>query len=223
MDKDEEMDEDIEYVKKGYSLVAKAYRDQKDGEYSKLPIFLEWLNHPNNQGQILELGCASGFPIAKNILEKQRNYTGIDLSLDQINLAHREFPDWRANFHKAEMLEFCRNSPPNMYSGIISMFTIRHLPRIYHVELFTQIYRLLTEDGLLLLDFPLYSDEGRDTWFDDSPMYWSSFSQEWMRLTFKELGFTLMKEFEDIKMFNDKEERTLFLLYQKSKEKLRVD
>ncbi len=216
---DKHRDKDIEYVKKGYSLVAKAYRDQKDGEYSKLPIFLEWLNHQNNQGQILELGCASGFPIAKTILEKQRNYTGIDLSLDQIILAQKEFPNWKANFHQAEMLEFCRKSPPNLYSGIVSMFTIRHLPRIYHVELFTQIYRLLTEDGLLLLDFSPNSDEGRDTWFADLPMYWSSFSQEWMRLTFRELGFTLLKEFEDIKMFNGKEERTIYLLYQKSKEK----
>ena len=212
------MDKDIEYVRKGYSLVAKTYRDQKDSGQSDLPIFVEWLNHPNNQGQILELGCGSGFPIAKAILEAQRKYTGIDLSLDQITLAQKEFPIWKAQFHQAEMLEFCRNSPPSLYSGIVSMFTIRHLPRIYHVELFTQIHRILTEDGLLLVDFPHYSDEGQDTWFGELPMYWSSFSQEWMRLTLQELRFTLIKEFEDVKMFNDKEERTLYLLYQKSKE-----
>lgn len=210
------MDKDIKFVKKGYSLMARSYRDQKDESQSELPIFLEWLNHPNNQGPILELGCASGYPIAKTILENQRNYTGIDLSLDQISLARKEFPPWKDKFHHVEMLEYCRKSPSNMYSGIVSMFTIRHLPRIYHVELFTHIYRLLTEDGLVLLDFSLYSDERRDTWFGDLPMYWSSFSPEWMYLTFKELGFTLIKSFEESKMFNEKEERTLYLLYQKS-------
>lgn len=211
------MDDDIKFVQKGYSLVARAYRDQKDGSYSQLPLFLEWLNHPNNQGQILELGCASGYPIAKTILEKQRNYLGIDLSAEQIALAQKEFPQWKDKFQVGEMLEFCRNSPANTYSGIISLFSIRHVPRIYHVELFTQMYRLINQEGLILLDFPLYCDEGRDTWFEGLPMYWSSFSQEWMLLTFKELGFTLIKSFEDVKIFNGKEERTLFLIYQKQK------
>ncbi|MHA2002001.1 MAG: class I SAM-dependent methyltransferase [Promethearchaeota archaeon] len=210
------MDKDIEFVKDGYSLVAKTYRDQKDESQSKLPIFLEWLDHSSNQGSILELGCASGYPIAKTILENHRTYTGIDLSGDQIQLAQKEFPVWKEHFQVAEMLAYCKKSPANQYSGIVSMFTIRHLPRIYHVELFTHIYRILTTDGLFLLDFPLYSDEGRDTWFGELPMYWSSFSQKWMYLTLTELGFTLLKSFEDVQMFNDKEERTLYLLYQKS-------
>ena len=209
------MDKDIKYVKDGYALVAKSYRDQKDMDQSELPIFLDWLNHPQNQGQILELGCASGFPIAKAILESQRVYSGIDLSPEQISLAQQEFPQWKKCFQIAEMLDFCRNSPSNIYTGIISLFSIRHLPRIYHVELVTHLYRLLTKGGLLMLDFPIYSDEGRDTWFEDLPMYWSSFSQEWMRLTFKELGFTLLKSYDDVKVFNGKDERTTYLLYQK--------
>ncbi|WP_457918537.1 class I SAM-dependent DNA methyltransferase [Candidatus Lokiarchaeum ossiferum] len=209
------MDKDIKYVEEGYALVAKSYRDQKDMSQSELPIFIEWLNHPKNQGRILELGCASGYPIAKVILESQREYFGIDLSPEQISLAHHEFPQWKSFFQVAEMVDFCRKSTSNSYSGIISMFSIRHLPRIYHVELFTHIYRILTNDGVLLLDFPLYSDEGRDTWFEDSPMYWSSFSQEWMRLTLKELGFTFLKSYVDEKMFNGKKEKTTFLLYQK--------
>jgi len=211
------MDDDIKFVQEGYSLVAKAYRDQKDGSYSQLPLFLEWLNHPNNQGQILELGCASGYPIAKTILETPRNYLGIDLSKEQITLAQKEFPQWKDKFQVGEMVEYCRNSPAKTYTGIISLFSIRHVPRIYHVELFTQMYRLLAQEGLVLLDCPLYCDEGCDTWFEEMPMYWSSFSQEWVLLTFKELGFTLIKSFEDVKIFNGKEERTLFLLYQKQK------
>ncbi|MHA2000711.1 MAG: methyltransferase domain-containing protein [Promethearchaeota archaeon] len=209
------MDKDIDFVNKSYALAAKTYRDQKDQSQSEIPIFLEWLNHPDNQGPILELGCASGFPIGKAILDAQHDYLGVDLSSEQIKLAHQEFPKWKDHFQTGEMLKYCRKSPSNFYSGIISMFSIRHLPRIYHIELFTNIFRMLKTNGLLLLDFPIYSDEGRDTWFGDLPMYWSSFSQEWMRLTFKELGFALLKSYEDVKIFNGKEERTLFLLYQK--------
>ena len=209
------MDEEIDYVRDGYSFVAKIYRDQKDGSQAEIPLFQKWLTHPKNSSKILELGCASGFPIGKAILESGKSYLGIDLSLDQINLARKEFPQWKEYFLCAEMLSFCKKEPSNNYSGIISMFSIRHLPRIYHVELFTNIYRFLTDQGVLLIDFSPNSDEGRDTWFKDLPMYWSSFSKDWMYLTLKELGYTLIAEYEDIKMFNKKEEKTLFLLYQK--------
>jgi SAM-dependent methyltransferase len=209
------MDKEIDYVRDGYAKVAKIYRDQKDGSQAKIPLFQQWLNHPHNTSKILELGCASGFPIGKAILESGKSYLGIDLSLDQINLARKEFPKWKKYFVSAEMLSFCKTQPSHNYSGIISMFSIRHLPRIYHVELFTNIYRILTDNGVLLVDFPIYSDEGRDTWFEDMPMYWSSFSKDWMYLTLKELGFTHIAEYEDINMFNGKEEKTLFLLYQK--------
>ncbi len=209
------MDEEIDYVRKGYAIAAKIYRDQKDGTQAEIPLFKQWLNHPQNSSKILELGCASGFPIGKEILESGKSYIGIDLSLEQINLARKEFPQWKNYFILAEMLSFCKNQPSNNYSGIISMFSIRHLPRIYHVELFTNIYRILTDGGVLLIDYTYYSDEGRDTWFEDMPMYWSSFSKDWMYLTLKELGFTHIAEYEDIKMFNGKEEKTLFLLYQK--------
>ena len=95
------------------------------------------------------------------------------------------------------------------------MFSIRHLPRIHHVELFNEIHRILHPKGLLLVDFPRYTDDGKGTWFGDLPMYWSSFSEEWSRLTLKELGFELLETFEDVKIFNGEEEKTLFLLYQK--------
>lgn len=209
------MDKEIDYVRNGYAKVAKIYRDQKDGSQAEIPLFQQWLNHPQNSSKILELGCASGFPIGKAILESGKSYIGIDLSSEQINLARKEFPQWINNFVLAEMLSFCKNQPSNNYSGIISMFSIRHLPRIYHVELFTNIYRILTDGGVLLIDHTYYCDEGRDTWFDGLPMYWSSFSKDWMYLTLKELGFTHIDEFEDTKMFNGKEEKTLFLLYQK--------
>jgi cyclopropane fatty-acyl-phospholipid synthase-like methyltransferase len=209
------MDKNIKYVQNGYDLVAKNYRKQKDSSYAQLPIFLKWLKHPQNTTKILELGCASGYPIGKAILEQKHDYLGIDLSEEQIYLAKTEFPQWSNCFQLEEMLSFCKSEPSEHYSGIISFFTIRHLPRIYHVELFTNVFRLLKSAGLFLLDFSLYSDEGRDTWFDDSPMYWSSFSQEWMFLTLKEIGFKLLDKYEETKIFNGQEERTLFLLYQK--------
>lgn len=43
-------------------------------------IFDRWLFHPVNSGEILELGYGGGFPVAKKILEANKNYTGLDPS-----------------------------------------------------------------------------------------------------------------------------------------------
>ncbi len=210
------MDKEIRYVQEGYARAARPYRDQKDAEQAEIPLFQHWLHHPQNTGKILELGCASGFPIGSTILTEGREYLGIDLSPEQITLAHTAYPHWRDHFRVAEMLQFCRDQPSHSYSGVVSLFSIRHLPRIYHVELYTEILRILTDTGLFLVDLPGYSDEGRDTWFTELPMYWSTFSAEWTKLTLTELGFRLVDSFEYVKEFNGQEERTLFHLYQPS-------
>ena len=208
-------DNNIEYVKNGYSQAAQPYRENKDRTQSEIPLFLQWLDHPNNRERMLELGCASGFPIAETILSSGRDYIGIDLSPEHIEMAQQAFPKWKDHFKEEEMLKFCRKSDSESFSGVISMFSIRHLPRIHHVELFDEIHRILHPKGLLLVDFPRYTDDEKGTWFGNLPMYWSSFSEEWSRLTLKELGFELLETFEDVKIFNGEEEKTLFLLYQK--------
>lgn len=209
------MDENIKYVKDGYREVFQKYREQKDDYQIHLPLFKQWLHHPDNIGKILELGCGSGFPIAHTILTTTLNYVGIDLSPEQIKMAQKDYPNFEDHFICKEMLEYCRFQEEKSFSGIISFFSIRHLPRIYHTELYFYIYRILRPQGLLLLDFPEYSEDGRDVWFDGSPMYWSSFSLEWNLLSLKETGFTLLAIYKDIQVFNGKKEYTSYGLFQK--------
>ncbi len=201
----------IEYVKKGYEDAALLYRKDKDMNQSNIAVFNEWLLKVEN---ILELGCASGFPIAKKIIESGKKYIGIDLSSTQIALARKEFPQWEDKFHEAEMLEYIKNTPDNSFDGIVSMFSIRHLARIHHVELFSEIRRVLQSDGYLLIDHTDKSFDKRGTWFGDLPMYWSGFSKEWQQLTLKELGFQLINCEVYSKNFQGKEEITTFCIYQ---------
>lgn len=210
--------ENIEIVKKGYEDAAKAYRDAKDPNQHQIPIFLKFLTETYNS-TILELGCATGFPIGKALIEAEKNYTGIDLSEKQIQMAHEEFPDWKHHFLLAEMLEYVKISASDHFSGIVSMFSIRHLPRIHHAELYSEIYRILKPGGLLLIDCTIEPHDGSsDHWVDLGAelMYWSGYSKEWTIQTLKDLNFKLISTYEDTKLFFDEEETTLFLLYEKT-------
>jgi cyclopropane fatty-acyl-phospholipid synthase-like methyltransferase len=205
------MDKNIALVKQGYVKAARPYYEIKDKSQHRIQIFQKWLQDENND-HILELGCGSGFPIGEAILKSGKRYTGIDLSEVQIELAHELYPQWNAHFRVAEMVEFCRNAPDGTYTGIVSMFSIRHLPRMYHAELYCHLYRMLTPGGKLLIDITGNSDDAFvDKWLGDSIMYWSGFSSEWTRLTLGEIGFKIIEEEIDEKKFGDDLERTLFV------------
>ncbi|MHA2503573.1 MAG: class I SAM-dependent methyltransferase [Candidatus Kariarchaeaceae archaeon] len=203
---------DIDFVRENYGPVARGYMDQKDPAQASIPIFKNWLSKVSS---VLELGCASGFPIAEAILTQGLVYTGIDLNPQQIRLAKERYPQWQDHFREFEMVEYLRAQADRSVDGIVSMFSIRHLPRIYHVELFSEIFRVLTPGGYLLVDHPTYSEDGRGTWFEANPMYWSSFSKDWQQLTLKELGYLFIEEYTDVKVFQGKEEETLFCIYRK--------
>ena len=81
---------EIEIVRKGYESVSQKYRNEKDPDQDKVPLFQDFMYQGKND-IILELGCATGFPIGKALLDADKNYTGIDLSEIQIQLAHDEF------------------------------------------------------------------------------------------------------------------------------------
>ena len=217
MDLKDQSRENIDIVRRGYEGVAKAYREAKDPLQHEIPIIKRFLTVSNNS-TILELGCGTGFPIGKALLEAGKNYTGIDLSEKQIELAQEEFPDWKLHFLVAEMLEHVKNSSSGQFTGIVSMFSIRHLPRILHAEIYSEIHRILVSGGLLLIDCTIEPHDGSsDDWTDlgTNLMYWSGYSKEWTMQTLKDLDFKLNSTYEDTKQFFDEEETTLFLLYEK--------
>ncbi|MCY3410754.1 MAG: class I SAM-dependent methyltransferase [Candidatus Heimdallarchaeota archaeon] len=211
-------EENIEFVKEGYKHAAKLYREDKDPNQADIPVFKEWLSKVNS---VIELGCASGFPIAERIIESGISYTGIDLSPEQISMAKSAYPQWAENFIEAEMLSFLSTCEDNSVDGIVSMFSIRHLPRNLHASLFSECSRVLKPDGFLLIDHTEGIGDDRDSWFNGLPMYWSGFSLEWQKITLRDLGFVEQNCCEDVKVFLGVEEKTLFCYYQNKKLLLR--
>lgn len=206
----------IEIVEKGYKKVAKWYREQKTPDQNKISLFLNFLKNETNN-EILELGCGSGYPIGEEIIKfGKKMYTGIDLSKEQIELAKSQYPEASEHFIQAEMLDYCEKASSDHYSGIISLFSIRHLPRVMHAMLYSEIYRILKPEGLLLIDCTEKPHDGTDLWSNNNEvMYWSGFSKEWTMQTLTDLGFDLMESLIDEKEFNGRIERTLYFLYQK--------
>ena len=76
---------------------------------------------------------------------------------------------------------------------LAALFSIFHLPREEHSDLFRKIYRWLVPGGHLLCTLSHRSEQGyTEGDFFGVTMYWSNYSLEEYRKMLAEIGFTLL-------------------------------
>lgn len=204
-------DKDIEIVQQGYDKVAKMYREQRSDYLVKLSIFREWVNNCQD-GKVVELGCATGYPVGQHVIHQGLSYLGIDISQVSINMAQKDNPGHHESFLQWEMLDFMRSQPEKSLGGVIGLFSINHIDRVKHVDLFTQVYRALQPDGVFLITAGDHAWEGESqNWFGEH-MYWSGFSYQVYQLILEELGFEIMLTQKDRRLFQNAYETTWYIL-----------
>jgi SAM-dependent methyltransferase len=119
--------------------------------------------------KVLDLGCGAGVPIAQRLAERFE-VTGIDISERQIELARRIVPG--ATFIHGDMAT--QAFPAGRFDAVVAFFSIFHLPREEHGEVYGRIASWLRPGGYLVASTGVYSDPGtvEEDWLG-APMYWS--------------------------------------------------
>lgn len=215
MAENKEIDEAKILVKEGYNAIAEIHDGFADKNISQLEIFKQFIKLVGNKKRILELGCGSGF-MGDYFLTNKYFYTGIDFSESQIELAIKNLPNHKSNFKLAEMQSYCNSLPSNSADGIIALFSIFHLPKSQHLELFRDIKSILTKESPVLFTAADSESEGtEDNWIGGGKtMYWSNYPYTWYEEKLPEIGFkhinTFRREFE----FANEIEIQYFLLFQ---------
>ncbi|XXQ39022.1 Methyltransferase domain-containing protein [Plasmodiophora brassicae] len=189
----------IDAVQMGYIKAAQPYREQKDASLIEIAVFQLWagrllqVNRASGTSTVVDLGCASGYPVAAYVLDMLKlDYVGIDLCPHQIELACREFPEHVECFRRAEMLEYVDSVPNGSLAGVCALFSVFHLPRATHTRLFDGILSALCPGGVLLITVSPDASEYYETDFFGAKMYYSQFSAEWYELTLTQLGFEMI-------------------------------
>jgi ubiquinone/menaquinone biosynthesis C-methylase UbiE len=179
---------ETQMVQKGYNKIAEAYYSHRDLKKfnSELDKFMKLL--PKN-AHVLDVGCGAGIPTAKFLVEKGIKVTGIDISEKMLKLAKENVPT--ATFLKmdANHLEF----PEDLFDGIISVYTLFHIPRKNHSEIFKQFYKVLKSGGMLMINSGVSGSEGTSSFFG-VPMFWSNYSPEKTLELVRETGFSILFE-----------------------------
>lgn len=173
-------------VLEGYNKIAHDYsttRNQFDNlKYlKKLNIFLKPCS------TILDIGCGAGIPIDKYFIERGHKIIGVDLSPKQISLALKNVP--QGKFEVKDISNLKDNE--FTVSAVISFYTIFHIPREKHQELFKKINSYLPKEGSILVSMGASEWEGTEEFYG-TKMFWSHFGPKKNREIIANAGFKIL-------------------------------
>ncbi|KAF9884923.1 hypothetical protein FE257_000914 [Aspergillus nanangensis] len=137
---------------------------------------------------ILELGCGPGIPILKMLLDHGAQVVANDISTKQIEMAKARFPKTTLVAGDMTTLTF----EPGSYHGVISFYSLFHLPRSKLKAMITQIHAWLKPGGVFALNLATIDEEEIHGEFMGYGMFWSSYDVNGNRAMLTEIGFDLL-------------------------------
>ncbi|WP_435124686.1 MULTISPECIES: class I SAM-dependent DNA methyltransferase [Streptomycetaceae] len=101
--------------------------------------------------RVLDLGCGTGLPSARQFTDAGMRVTGVDLSAGMLARARANVPE--AEFLQADIADLVEGGPLALgsFAAVAAFFTLLMLPRAEIPGALTAIRDLLVPDGLLAL------------------------------------------------------------------------
>ncbi|KQQ91921.1 class I SAM-dependent methyltransferase [Massilia sp. Leaf139] len=149
------------------------------------------LQHLERGAAILDLGCGTGEPILRYLLERSCAVTGVDASAAMLAIAGKRFPG--TPFVHADMrsLPFGRG-----FDAIVAWHSLFHLPHDGQRAMFARFARHLHPCGILM--FTSGSAQG-ETWSDNGGalLYHASLNSAEYRGLLEANGFRVLRHTQD--------------------------
>ena len=111
--------------------------------------------------RVLDLGCGTGNPVAKHIVQKSFYVVGVDQSKKMLEIAKREVPE--AELIHADMVEIRLS---DKFAAAVAWDSIFHVERKHHSAIYRQLAGSLEIGGRLLLS--VGGSDAKDFTSDDS-------------------------------------------------------
>lgn len=99
-------------------------------------------------GEVLDLGCGGGEPVARYLIDRGYRLTGVDIAPSMVQLARTRFA--RHRWLEADMRKF--GAEANAYDGIIAWSSLFHLDEEAQAKLIPRIAVWLKRGGVALFN-----------------------------------------------------------------------
>lgn len=161
-----------------------------DQDRGKTLIEKPWLDaflgHVAAAGSVLDLGCGSGEPIGRYVIDQGRAVTGIDAAPGLIELCRRRFPD-----HDWRVADMRRLDLGRTFDGLIAWHSAFHLTPRDQRRMFAVYARHLAPGGVLMFTSGTEEGETVGEWRGE-PLYHGSLSVEEYRTALTAAGFEVL-------------------------------
>ena len=118
--------------------------------------FFDGLTRP--RGRLLDLGCGAGEPFPRYFLDRGWEVYGVDFSKKMLHLAAQYAPGMHTICD--DMLEV--DFEPAQFDAVTCIYSLFHVPRARHPELFTKFHRWLRPGGQVLFTYATKEYTGAD-------------------------------------------------------------
>ncbi|MEW9515228.1 class I SAM-dependent DNA methyltransferase [Streptomyces tubercidicus] len=102
-------------------------------------------------GRVLDLGCGTGLPTARQLVEAGFEVVGVDLSRGMVELAREYVPG--ATFHRLDIADLGPDGPHDLgrFDAVVAFFSLLMLPRAEIPGALRTVHGLLVPGGLFTL------------------------------------------------------------------------
>ncbi len=182
----------LDLNKRAWDKIAEKYDDRTIQALGE--TFIEFTKLLPERGRILDLGCGTGLPHDKYLVNAGFKVDGVDLSEEMVRVAGKNVP--KARFHNISMdkIKFA-----DEFDGVMSSFSMLLLPPDLFKETASRIYSALVKEGyfFLTLNEPIDAIEDAEseafTNIMGQDMYSRAYTVEEIEDIFPPLGFSQVK------------------------------
>ena len=121
--------------------------------------------------KILDLGCGTGIPFDKYLVDLGFEITGVDFASNHISAARKNVPSAMYIESDFSKLDFGTQK----FDAIIAFYSIFHIPRGEQQELFNKMSSLLVDGGLILVTLATSDSEDVEENWTGARMAWSQY------------------------------------------------
>lgn len=173
-------------VEKGYDEIAQTYHDQRD-RFKSSEMLQSYVALLPPGGDVLDVGCGAGVPVARFLVDSGFNVTGIDISSSMLGLARQHVPE--AKLYQVDM----RDMSPELgqFDGVTAFYSLFHTHKEEHARIIAGFFERLRRNGILLFCTGSQAWEGVEA-FHGTKMYWSHPDGEVTKQQVVDAGFELL-------------------------------
>lgn len=177
--------------KESYNKIADQWNESRNA-LPLNPCVMDFVARIKPAGNVLDIGCGTGYPITKYLSEQGFMVTGIDISQNMLKRA----VDQKLANTKLYLCDFFHFEPTERYDGIIAFDTFFHFPQEKQAEIYQRVSGWLNKGAYFLFTHGKSESEITDSMFGE-PFYYSALHTQTVHKLLLDSGFSIEVSIED--------------------------